>query len=328
MERTLPNPLIWVRAIHFTATVMMVGAVFFLTLVAEPAFRVAGQNKHISAVVRHLLAWIAWCSFGLVVASGAAWPLLLAQRMTDAPLPAVLMDGAVWTVLTQTDFGQVWIARFVLAALFAGALYSYQTTQSTNANRMGLLTGLLAASLVGALALAGHAAAGSDSGGTVHLLSDMLHLIAAAAWVGALIPLAVLLSAALREHDVAAVAIAREATLRFSTLGIASVATLVATGIVNSWVLAGSVHAMVATDYGRLLLLKIAVFFLMLSVAAINRLRLTPSLVQANDPPAALLALRTLRKNSMIEATLGAIILLIVAVLGTLEPGLQEQEPV
>jgi len=69
---------------------------------------------------------------------------------------------------------------------------------------------------------------------------------------------------------------AREAVLRLSTLGIVSVVTLVATGIINILMLVGSVAALVGTDYGRLLLVKIALFLVMLAIAGVNRLLLTP----------------------------------------------------
>jgi putative copper resistance protein D len=321
----LSDPLIWVRAIHFTATVMVAGDVFFLTLVAEPAFRRAHDNGRVPTFVRSQLARIAWISLVIVVLSWAAWLVLLAVQMSDGTLLAIFSEGTVRTVLTQTGFGQVWLARLVLAGLLAGAFFFYQSTQRINSRRMGALAGLLAGSLVGTLAFAGHAAAGSGIDGAVHLIADVFHLVAAATWVGALVPLAVLLGAAWHSPDATSVMIAREATLRFSTLGIASVATLLATGIINSWILAGSVQALVDTDYGRLLLVKVALFLVMVSIAAINRLRLTPRLVQELDTTAALVALHRLRNNSLIEASVGAMILVIVAVLGTLPPGLDEQ---
>src|SRR5262249_56858630 len=80
-------------------------------------------------------------------------------------------------------------------------------------------------------------------------------------------------------------ALARDATLRFSTLGLISVGLLIATGIVNGWILAGSVPALIGTGYGRLLLAKVALFFAMVAVAAVNRLRLTPRLALATSPP-------------------------------------------
>jgi len=176
-----------------------------------------------------------------------------------------------------------------------------------------------AAALVGALAFAGHAASGEGVEGAVQETADFLHLVAAAAWVGALLPLAVLLGAA-QGRGAPAVAIARAATLRFSTLGIVSVATVLATGIVNSWERVGDVAVLVGTDYGRLLMLKVALFLVMLAVAAVNRLQLTPRLVQEPDAAAQQDALRQLRRNALVEAGLGAIILVIVAVLGMLPP--------
>src|SRR5262249_57226864 len=93
-----------------------------------------------------------------------------------------------------------------------------------------------------------------------------------------------LLAAARREEI--SLALAREATLRFSTLGLISVGLLIATGVVNGWTLAGSVPALIGTDYGRLLLAKVALFLAMVSGAAINRLRLTPRLaLTVSSPP-------------------------------------------
>jgi len=134
-----------------------------------------------------------------------------------------------------------------------------------------------------------------------------------------------LLHAAGRRPDQFSLAIARTATQRFSALGIASVATLLASGIVNTWVLAGSVAALRDTDYGRLLLVKVALFLVMVAAAAVNRLVLTPRLVQELDMATGLEALRRLRNNSAIEAAIGAIILVIVGVLGTLPPGLHDE---
>ena len=51
-------------------------------------------------------------------------------------------------------------------------------------------------------------------------------------------------------------------------LGIVSVATVLGSGIVNAWILVGSFDALIATPYGRLLMLKIALFAAMLVFAA------------------------------------------------------------
>ena len=321
----MAEPLIWVRAFHFASTISVAGVVFFLAFVGGPAFRPADKNGRVPAIVCARLAKIAWIGLAFVLVTGAAWLVLQTQQMSDLSLAAVFSEGMIWNVLSGTDFGYDWMARFALTVLLAGVLYPFDFTKLVTSHWRRGAAVALAAGLVGTLAFAGHAGAGSGAEGAIHLTADILHLVAAAAWVGALVPLAVLLGAARCAHDESSLVVAREATLRFSTLGIVSVGTLLATGVVNSWVLAGSVHALVGTDYGRLLLVKIALFLVMLSIAAVNRLWLTPRLVQHLDSVGSQDALRRLRNNSLIEATVGAIILAIVGVLGTLPPGLDEE---
>jgi copper resistance protein D len=170
----------------------------------------------------------------------------------------------------------------------------------------------------------GHAAAGSDSEGWAHLGADFLHLVAAAAWLGSLLPLALILNAACAKADALSIEIARIATLRFSSLGMASVGTLVITGIVNSWFLVGDIDALINTTYGRLLSLKVLLFLTMLSIAAVNRLRLTPGL-DHEDGEISPAVLQRLRNNALLEGILGLIILYLVATLGTMPPGAHEQ---
>jgi hypothetical protein len=60
------------------------------------------------------------------------------------------------------------------------------------------------------------------------------------------------------------------------------------------------------------------------AIAAVNRLRLTPRIVQ-DAQPAAQQALRQLRRNAVIEACAGALVIMIVGVLGTLPPASHAQ---
>jgi putative copper resistance protein D len=315
----LDDPLIWVRAVHFAATISVSGVVFFLAWVGEPAFRVAAADEAIAATVRRRLAGIAWFSLALVVLTGVVWLILLAKQMSERPLAAMWSEGVLRMVLLDTDFGNVWLARSVLIVLLAMAWHPFPFAATPRSPWRAGVALVCATTLAGALAFAGHAASGEGVDGVVQEAADFLHLVAAAAWVGALLPLAVLLGGA-QGRGAPAVAIARAATLRFSTLGIVSVAMVLATGIVNSWERVGSVAALFGTDYGRLLSLKVALFLVMLAVAAVNRLRLTPRLVQELDAAAQQDALQQLRRNALVEAGLGAIILVIVAVLGMLPP--------
>jgi len=77
---------------------------------------------------------------------------------------------------------------------------------------------------------------------------------------------------------------------------------------------------LLVTEYGRLLMLKLGVFAVMLVFAAVNRFWLTPrlGLAMANGPQ--LDALRQLTRNSTIEIGLGLAIFAIVGMLGTMHP--------
>jgi putative copper resistance protein D len=316
------DPLIWLRACHFAATASLAGALLFYNLVGGPAVLMGHGDGHEVAIARRRLFRIAWISFACVLITGAGWFFVQAAQMADVPPSAVFTEGTVWNILLNTDFGNVSAVRTVLAALFAAA-FLFETARLAKPWTGGLVSTALAVSIAGALAFSGHASAGSDAEGWVHLGADFLHLVAAAAWLGALLPLALVLNAAHAKGDEVSIAVACIATQRFSSLGIASVGTLVISGIVNSWFLLGSVDRLLNTDYGRLLSLKLLLFLAMLSIAAVNRLRLTSALSQERGEIGRAV-LRQLRNNSLMETMLGLIILYLVGILGTLPPGSQE----
>jgi copper resistance protein D len=312
----LPDALICMRAIHFAATILAAGVAFFAAFIAEPAFRKAAESSRVPALIRHQLRWVGWIGLAVAVLSGAAWLVLTAQSMSGRPAAEVLSEGVIWTVLGQTDFGRDWLVRAVLACLLGVAFVPLAAAQQGNPRWRMILTVVLAAAFVGSLAWAGHAIGGRDIEGIVHPAADVLHLVAAAAWVGALIPLVLLLHAAGQDSSPD---IARVATLRFSTFGVVTVGAILVTGLVNTWYLAGSITALTGTDYGRLLLAKIAVFLVMVAIAAVNRIHLTPLIAQGGGA-AMQGALRQLRRNAMVEVSAGAVVIVIVAVLGTLPP--------
>jgi len=316
------DPLIYVRAIHFGATIALVGVIFFVALIAEPAFAATAADTPLPTTLRPRFTAIAWIALALALLSGGAWLVLVAQSMSDQSISELLADGVLDTVLLHTGFGRDWLERLAIVGVLAAVLAPFLSTRSGASRWIKLATVVLAAALVGMLAFAGHAAGGPGAEAIVHPLADVLHLIAAAAWVGMLLPLAMLLAAA--GQDAASAAIARTATVRFSTAGIVVVATLLITGSINSWYLAGSVQALTETTYGHLLLIKIALFLGMVAVAAINRLQLTPRLVTPAVAATRLDALRQLRRNVVVEVAAGAVIIAIVAVLGTTPPGLHQ----
>lgn len=236
---------------------------------------------------------LAWTALAVAVVSGVAWLWLLAADLSDEP-------GTAWTLLSETRFGWVACVRLVLAAALAGLV---------QLPRLHWVTLALAAIFLGALALVGHA------GVTVALplAVDVVHLLAAGAWVGGLPALALFLASAEPQMRAAAVC-------RFGTLGLVCVVALAASGLANAWTLIGTPGDLVASTYGQVLLAKLALFAAMLALAAVNRFRLTP---RAKEPAVQ----AVLRRNSLAEAALGVGVLLLVGALGAMPPPAHRHEP-
>jgi putative copper resistance protein D len=117
------------------------------------------------------------------------------------------------------------------------------------------------------------------------------------------------------------------ATQRFSALGVFAVATLLISGFLNAYFLVGSFEALANTTYGRLVALKVGLFVVIVSIAAVNRLKLRPRLSVDRDwGDTAKDALSTLRRNVIAELCLGAAILAAVAALGLTPPSVHRHE--
>ncbi|GAC1335974.1 MAG: copper homeostasis membrane protein CopD [Bradyrhizobium sp.] len=309
------GPLIAVRAVHFAATAVTTGTVVFRTMVAKG---VLGSEQAAAGRFRTKVLGVAWIALALAVASGVIWLLLQAAAMSGLPVSEATTAGVLSTVVNQTQFGFVSEIRLGLAVVVAACLAC---------DRLALKDGIALAAAVGlsaALAWSGHAGATPGPLGNLHLAADVLHLIAAASWIGGLVPLVLLLALARHNPSLGWASIAGDSAQRFSILGIVSVATLFVTGIVNAWILVGSFHALFATQYGQLLMLKIMVFAIMLAFAAVNRLALTPRLAGSPESAARIEALRRLTRNSMVEIGLGLIIFAMVGMLGTLHPAIHQ----
>lgn len=306
------EPLVAVRAIHYVATALAAGIVFFEWLVAGPSLP-AGQSSQLMIRFRDRMALCLWLSLAVAVISAAAWLLLVAANIVERPLSEVVQDGTAWTVFTETRFGFDWQVRLLCAVLLGGSALIWQRGYSMLS---GLPAAILAAVLVGALAWAGHGGATPGYAGIIHVSADVLHLVAAAAWLGGLAPLILLLAslwgADVEERAMIAGAICR----RFSNLGIFAVVALLISGLTNAWFLVGDSQGLTATSYGRLLSLKLLLFFGMVCLAAANRQYLMPRL--ASGEPGG--AVARIARNAALELLLGLVVVVVVAVLGITPP--------
>ena len=239
--------------------------------------------------------------------AGLVLSLLSIAAMTAAMagVPLAQVDpAAIQLMITDTPMGQAWAVRVAVLAGLLGLVM-------IRPRRFGIAA-LLGAIALASLAWTGHGAAGDGNPGWIQLLADIVHLLAAAAWCGALAGLGAMVFG---RGDPAKAHVALD---RFARAGTVIVGLVLASGLVNSAYLVGVSHLaqLPATLYGRLLIAKLAVFTAMLGLAALNRFRLTPALAAAGAPP----SFAALRISLLLEGGAATSILALVAWLGTLEP--------
>lgn len=319
-----------IRSIHLAALALLLGAFAFLLVVAGPAFRKAGEalRTDFEGFDRFLIRLAGWFLLVALV-SALLWLGVQATIMSGRPLKQALTVETVESILTRTQFGRVWQVRLALMALLGGFLLLREHERDDKDWIALRLEGaILGGGLIAALAWAGHAAATEGQMRLVHLGADTLHLLTVGPWLGGLLPLALLLTWTWKSRDPSWTTVAREATRRFSALGLMSVGCLGLTGIVNAWFLVGDFPHLVGTRYGRLLLLKLGLLLSLIGIASVNLRRLKPQLLAtpASDSGEKVRDLvRRLRRNVVAEAGLGATILLTVGVLGITPPALHIQ---
>ncbi len=244
------------------------------------------------------------------------WSAAETGAMSDEPGEAMHVS-AIWMMLSQTRFGLACLLRMAVVLLALGVLLTRQSTRQWT-----VLTVLGAAATL-SFAWTGHGAQNVHGLGSVHLIADLLHLLAGGIWVGALAPLLLLAITAKRSgqsEDAQSLAFALD---RFSAIGIWTVVMLVASGIVNAWFLIGPSNwpELFSSQYGLLLSLKVAFFAAMLGLAMLNRYHLSPALKGAIGSPGRLApAVGAFRSSLVGESLLAALVLIAVSVLGMLAP--------
>ncbi len=240
----------------FVASVLSsFGGTLFLGVVVPPIG--CGSSLAPLRLIEVRCRRLVWWSLLAAFVAGAAWLGLEAGAIADADT-AGQAAAALPVVLFGTRFGQVLLAQALALAASGAALAARRPAAAA------CLAGLAV------LLEAGHGHAFAMAHGpSALLLSQALHLLAAGAWLGGLLPLFIVVREA--PLDVAAFA-----ARRFSTLGLVAVLTLAATALFQGWVLGGGLTGLTGTAYGGVLLTKAVLFALMIALAACNRFRLAP----------------------------------------------------
>lgn len=253
------------------------------------------------------LLWLALAGMALAAAFAA---IVQTGALLGNPVGIPRIDDLAW-YLRETKIGLVTSLR--LLGLFGYAVLIGLRPPSTQRT---IVQGILGAALLGSFAWTGHGA----EGGIVHLMSDLVHLLMAGVWFGALSALCLLIFHARRNPEY--VLAAADGLDAFSRVGVAVVALLVASGVGNTlfvfeW---SNVSGLYQSEYGRALLIKLALFGGMLALAAANRFRLAPLLRHSLSIGDNSEQLRLLRFSLVSEITLALMVLGVAAQLGSIQP--------
>jgi putative copper resistance protein D len=303
--------LIITRAVHIAASILLAGALTFDLIALGLTDRSVSDD--LNDVERRLIHLVLW-SLITALLSALCWFWLEVASMSELSLKNALSTTAWGRVLFETQFGRIWQLRLGLIApafvLVASAL------AQVKARRMLIaLLWLVSVVLLVSLAWISHAAAATER--PFGASGDMLHLCAAGLWIGGLAPLTIFLARVRGSFSLGETVV--RVVGRFSTLSLWCVTVLIVSGISNSWLLVGSVHGLFTTPYGRLLLVKLTLFGMLLSFGARNRFLVKAKLPNlAADP----YLLSQLRRNVVCEIYLSVAVVVIVACLGVTPPAI------
>jgi copper resistance protein D len=279
------------------------------------AFSLFGLKAGERADALALRPWLVGSGLLGLLFSGIALALL-AAAMAGAPAWPIDRE-AIGMLLTGSATGAAWEARMV-ALVVASVLALIAAGRVVPLGLIAFAAGIALATL----AWTGHGAMDDGAIGWVHLVADVLHLLAGGAWVGALLGLMLLATRPVSRVNEAHLRLTHRALHGFGTVGTILVGTIVVTGLVNGWLLVGpgNLPKLAVTLYGQFLIAKLTLFGAMLALASLNRFRLTPAFERSIEAADHRGALGALRRSLAVEAACAVMILALVAWLGTLEP--------
>jgi putative copper resistance protein D len=170
---------------------------------------------------------------------------------------------------------------------------------SGNAKRFGLMIGSVA--ILFSATMSGH----SQLGGVLTQSLLMVHLFGIAFWLGALLPFRWICMQP-DTNNLGALA------HRFGVLAMGYVSLLLSAGLGYAYLLLGDVSLIFTTRYGNVLLIKIVLAGALLSLAALNKFKLVPSL-EITSPQ----AVRRFQSSVKFEIALVIVILITSSLLTT-----------
>lgn len=264
--------------------------------------------------------------FGSLLAGTAAMGMLLSIAFFVV-MTRNMSGAADWDelrphiemMLYETEIGYSWLTRMISLAVVVFAA-SQSKRWPTGSLWVATLAGSTALST---LAWTGHGAMDEGTQRFWHFAADILHLLAAGGWIGALAAFGLMLRIKGADSE-QLVRVLSRALKGFETAGALIVGTIIVTGVANYLFIVGpTVTDVISSPYGVLLLVKIVLFAGMIGLATLNRFYLSPALERSLQAGDYSLAATALRKSVVLESTCAVVIVCLVAWLGTLSPSIE-----
>jgi copper transport protein len=258
-ERAIPLEIIW-RILTLVPLSILFGTFLLYQIVLLPGW---GNTKYqaggLAPRVMSTLNSLIWVSIGVAALGSILALFQQTEVLFSTSLEAAISNGLWPVVLRGTQFGDMLTARLLLlmvaAILQAGTVY-LAPRQPRDVSRLWRINTIVAATALGTLSASSHAA-GSALWSLPSVVVDWLHLLATSSWIGGLVALVTVMPVALERLGKSDRRMALLVALRrFSAVGVAAVALLLATGIYSALLYLRQPADVARTNYGATLVFK------------------------------------------------------------------------
>lgn len=310
----LPTPAdTWWRWLSYLTSAMTVGSLLFGLLVWRPALQdspeaASSSDTHATRLLQRLTLF----GIGGLIVATVGFAVLQAIQAAES------FQEALSALLMELLVGRAGLLIEIRLGLLVGLALLVARLPAAGRGPAGLwwVAAGLGLGMLLTFSLQSHGAA---LGSTLATILDWLHLVAMAAWLGGLLPLAFLLGS-VPQRD-AERTVLTKLVPRFSRVALVSVATLTLTGLYSALLHVRSLEALTATRYGQVLSLKSGFFAVLLGLGAVNLLALSPRLHQARSA-----TVYWLRRTVRAELLIGLLVLLAAGVLTGVAPAFEALE--
>ncbi|MFE4240355.1 copper resistance protein CopC [Peribacillus butanolivorans] len=261
MNAGFPNSInVFLQSLQYISFAALTGILFFqLSLMKDSRLFEASRRAR-------LYLWLSY--------AGLAFSIFF-----SLPLKVTIDAGVGWTdafnvsyikeVLNATNFGAIWIVE-ILILLFLFLVIYFMLENSLNKS-LPFLSFIIIASLMVCKASIGHTAAVPNQ--VLAVLMDFLHLLSMALWLGGIMALLVILPGLADRQTEDKKTFYWSIIQRFSRWAFLFVIILIVSGIYSSLQHVPTIHSLLKTTYGQLLLAKVGLMLVMIVLGAFHFFR-------------------------------------------------------